>query len=44
MDSVVGIQRVSWAEIIQPNANFYNGARSIATGIIKYDDRLSYRA
>lgn len=40
VDSVVGIKRMSWEEIILPDENFNNGAMDIATGVIKYDNRI----
>ena len=40
VDSVVGIHRVSWADIIKPNATISKAEESISTGIIKYEDRL----
>ncbi|WP_026508865.1 chemotaxis protein [Butyrivibrio sp. MC2013] len=40
VDSVIGIHRVSWADIIKPNATISTAEQSISTGIIKYDDRL----
>ena len=40
VDQVVGIHRVSWADIIKPNATISKAEESISTGIIKYEDRL----
>lgn len=40
VDSVVGIHRVSWADIIKPNATISKAEESISTGIIKLDSRL----
>ncbi len=40
VDSVIGIHRVSWADIIKPNATISKAEESISTGIIKFDDRL----
>ena len=40
VDSVVGIHRVSWADIIKPNATISKTEESISTGIIKFEDRL----
>ncbi len=40
VDSVVGIHRVSWADIIKPNATISKAEESISTGIIKFEDRL----
>ena len=38
--SVVGINRVSWADISKPDATLNGGGASVATGIIKLDGRL----
>ena len=40
VDQVVGIHRVSWADIIKPNATISKAEESISTGIIKFEDRL----
>ncbi len=40
VDAVVGIHRVSWADIIKPNATISKAEESISTGIIKLDNRL----
>ena len=40
VDSVVGIHRVSWADIIKPNATISKAEESISTGIIKLEERL----
>lgn len=40
VDSVVGIHRVSWAEIIKPNVTISSADESISTGIIKIDGKL----
>ena len=40
VDSVVGIHRVSWRDIIQPNATMSNSEEGISTGIIKIKDKL----
>jgi len=40
IDSVVGIHRVSWADIINPNATIANGEDSISTGIVKINGKL----
>lgn len=37
---VVGIHRVSWADIIKPDETVNSGGAGIATGIIKIDNRL----
>lgn len=40
VDSVVGIHRVSWGDIIKPNATVSNTEEGISTGIIKIHDKL----
>ena len=40
VDSVVGIHRVSWADIIKPNATISKAEESISTGIIKFENQL----
>lgn len=40
VDAVLGIHRVSWLDIIKPNATISKAEESVATGIIKYEDRL----
>lgn len=40
VDEVVGIHRVSWAEIIKPNVTVATADESISTGIIKIDEKL----
>jgi two-component system chemotaxis response regulator CheV len=40
VDSVVGIHRVSWADIIKPNATISKTEESISTGIIKFENQL----
>jgi len=40
VDAVIGIHRVSWADIIKPNATISTAEQSISTGIIKYENRL----
>ena len=40
VDSVIVIHRVSWADIIKPNATISTAEQSISTGIIKFEDRL----
>ncbi len=40
VDSVVGIRRVSWADISKPDATLNNQGNSVATGIIKLDNKL----
>ena len=40
MDTVVGIHRISWVDIIKPNATISKAEESISTGIIKFEDRL----
>ena len=40
VDSVVGIHRVSWAEIAKPDATLDNSGNGVATGILKYEGKL----
>ena len=40
VDSVVGINRVSWNDIIKPNATMNSAEAGVATGIIKINDKL----
>lgn len=40
VDSVVGIHRVSWREIIKPGSTISTSEDGVSTGIIKFDDRL----
>ena len=40
VDSVVGIHRVSWTEIIKPDATVSSTEEGVSTGIIKFEDRL----
>lgn len=40
VDNVVGIHRVSWKEIIKPNATVSTTEDGISTGIIKKNDKL----
>lgn len=40
VDNVVGIHRVSWAEIVKPDATISSMEDSIATGIIKLGEKL----
>ena len=40
VDSVVGIHRVSWREIIKPGTTISTSEDGVSTGIIKFDDRL----
>ena len=40
VDSVVGIHRVSWSNIIKPNATVSNSEEGISTGVIKINDKL----
>ena len=39
VDAVVGIHRVSWADIIKPNATISKTEESISTGIIKFENQ-----
>lgn len=40
VDTVVGIHRVSWKEIIKPDATISTAEEGISTGIIKFNDKL----
>ena len=40
VDSVVGIHRVSWGDIIKPSATVSNTEEGISTGIVKIHDKL----
>ncbi len=40
VDNVVGIHRVSWRDIIKPDATVSTTEEGISTGIIKYDNKL----
>lgn len=40
VDSVVGIHRVSWKDIIKPDATVSNAEDGISTGIIKFENKL----
>lgn len=40
VDSVIGIHRVSWKDIIKPGATVSSPEDGISTGIIKYNDKL----
>ncbi len=40
VDNVVGIHRVSWGDIIKPDSTVSTTEEGVATGIIKYDDKL----
>lgn len=40
VDSVVGIHRVSWKDIIKPDATVSSAEDGISTGIIKFDAKL----
>ena len=40
VDAVLGIHRVSWSDIIKPNATFANSNEVISTGIVKKDNKL----
>ena len=40
VQSVVGIHRISWADIIKPEATLNTNETSVATGIIKMDKKL----
>lgn len=40
VDKVIGIRRVSWVDIIKPDATINSETDGISTGVIKFDDRL----
>lgn len=40
VNSVLGIHRVSWADISKPDESISNSGKGVATGIIKLEDRL----
>ena len=40
VDKVIGIRRVSWVDIIKPDATINSETEGISTGVIKFDDRL----
>ena len=40
VDNVVGIHRVSWKDIIKPDSTVNNTDDGVATGIIKFDEKL----
>lgn len=40
VDTVVGIHRVSWAEIIKPDSTINATESGVSTGVIKMDDKL----
>lgn len=40
VDSVLGIHRVSWADIIKPDGTINSSTSSVATGIIKIEKKL----
>lgn len=40
VDSVIGIHRVSWSDIIKPNATISTADEGVSTGIIKKDSKL----
>lgn len=40
VDSVIGIHRVSWRDIIKPGATVSTTEEGVSTGIIKFEDRL----
>jgi len=40
VDSVIGIHRVSWNQIIKPDATVSNAEDGISTGVIKLDNKL----
>ena len=40
VDQVLGIHRVSWADIIKPGTTIYTTEEGVSTGIIKMNDKL----
>lgn len=40
VDEVIGIHRVSWADIIEPDATINVDENGVSTGVIKMDDKL----
>lgn len=40
VDSVIGIHRVSWTQIMKPEATFSNAEDGISTGIVNVNDKL----
>lgn len=40
VDSVIGIHRVSWRDIVKPNATINTAEEGVSTGIIKLDSKL----
>lgn len=40
VDSVIGIQRISWADIAKPDATLENSGNGVATGIVKLAGKL----
>lgn len=40
VDNVLGIDRISWADIAKPDATLENSGNSIATGILKHEGKL----
>ena len=40
VNNVLGIQRVSWADITKPDDSINNSGKGVATGIIKLQDKL----
>ncbi|MBO6132774.1 MAG: chemotaxis protein CheV [Lachnospiraceae bacterium] len=40
VDAVIGIHRVSWTEIIKPDATVNTVESGVSTGIVKFDSRL----
>lgn len=40
VDAVIGIHRVSWADIIEPDSTINIGEEGISTGVVKLDDKL----
>lgn len=40
VDEVIGIHRVSWADIIEPDSTINAGDSGVSTGVIKLEDKL----
>ena len=40
VDEVIGIHRVSWEDIIKPDATISSDESGVSTGVIKLEDRL----
>ncbi len=40
VDGVIGIHRVTWKDIVKPNATVSDAEKGVASGIVKIDDKL----